>query len=265
MDESERFKHIYYAAENYLLGFPEIDEAILERHISLENTVKPSSIEELFRSLLGSMSSRRGMRNSIGEIDKLAELLFDFDPRAIHVEYGNDWKQLFRDIQESEFRPPTYMNINRSRSYWVIFTRGIISGADYLSSFGDAEGFHRVVEHFYSNNHSRIALPLYIEKEIFGMGFATACSFLMENGYPNYVKPDTHLKDIFHGLGVSESKDDYTVFKDVINYSQTIHQSPYTVDKLFWLVGSGRFNKSDTKINTNKNKFIDNTREQLDS
>lgn len=205
------------------------------------------------------------MRNSIGKIDELGALLFDFDPRTINVEYGRDWRQLFRDIQESEFKPPTHMNINRGRSYWVIFTRGIVSGADFLSGFGDAQGFHRVVEHFYDNEHSRISLPLYMEKEVFGMGFATACSFLMENGYPNYVKPDTHLKDIFQGLGISKSREDYTVFKDVINYSRIINETPYTVDKLFWLVGSGRFHQSKIKIKTNKNRFIENTLEQLNS
>ena len=71
------------------------------------------------------------------------------------------------------------------------------------------------------------------------MGFALACDFLKENGYPEFAKPDVHIKKIFNGLGLSDSNDDYEVFKDVIRVSELVNGLPYRVDKLFWLVGSG--------------------------
>ena len=116
---------------------------------------------------------------------------------------------------------------------------------------------------FYLNEYTRVALPLLLSREIDGMGFALACDFLKENGYPKFVKPDVHIKKIFQGLGLSDSDDDYEVFKDVIRFSELVNELPYKVDKLFWLVGSGNLYLSGIKIPTNRDYFIEKINRDL--
>ena len=99
-------------------------------------------------------------------------------------------------------------------------------------------------------------MPLLLAKEIFGLGFALACDFLKENGYPKFVKPDRQIKAIFRGLHLTESTSDYEVFKDVIRFSDAVDEIPYRVDKLFWLIGSGKFYLDNIKIKSNRNEFI---------
>jgi len=102
-----------------------------------------------------------------------------------------------------------------------------------------------------------------LEKEIFGLGFALACDFLKENGYPKFIKPDVHIKAIFHGVGISKSKSDYDIFKDVIRFSEDINELPYCVDKLFWLIGSGKFYLDNVRIKTNRDEFVERIKHQF--
>jgi len=244
---------IFDEAKNYLLGF--VGEEILEKHLRLGEKSKPDTISLLYNGLLSSLSNRQGIGNSIGPIENLRSYLFDFNPQEVVANFGKDWKRLFKTI-ESSYDPPTKMDITKNGSYWVIFTRGIISGANFLARFQSIEDFNEFVNHFYLNDIIRAALPMLLAAEIYGLGFATACDFLKENGYPEYVKPDVHIKDVFLGLGITSTKNDYEVFKEVTRFAKTIDETPYAVDKLFWLIGSGRFYLDDIKVNTNKGKFI---------
>ena len=142
-------------------------------------------------------------------------------------------------------------------NYWVQFTKSIISIAKFISRFENIEKFNTFVEVFYYNEDTRITLPLLLKEEIFGYQFALSCDFLKENGYPEFVKPDVHIIDIFVGLGISNSKNDFQVFRDVISFSKSIGKVPYEVDKLFWLIGSGNFYLDGIQIKTSKKKFIE--------
>jgi hypothetical protein len=79
------------------------------------------------------------------------------------------------------------------------------------------------------------------------------------------VKPDTHIKAIFFGIGISKSKDDYIIYNDVIEFFNTINKIPYEVDKLFWLVGNGQFYREEPaiKIKTNRNLFINRVKNKF--
>jgi hypothetical protein len=196
------------------------------------------------------------MPNTIGDIDDLNYVLFNFDPKKVIKEYGNAWQKLFKRIN-SECNPKSQMNIKKKNSYWAIFCRGAISSAKFLSRFTSFDQFNEFINHFYFNEFTRAALPMLIAKEVDGLGFALACDFLKESGYTEFVKPDTHIKTIFKGLGISnpESKD-YKVFKDVIQFSKIINQTPYAVDKLFWLIGSGDFYLDGIEVKTKRSGFI---------
>jgi hypothetical protein len=89
-------------------------------------------------------------------------------------------------------------------------------------------------------------------------------------GYENFSKPDVHLKDIFQGIGLCPwGSTDYEVFKAVARVARNAGVTPYNVDKLFWLIGSGYF-YDDPQIGHNgrtgdrKKEFIEVCRAKLD-
>ena len=101
-----------------------------------------------------------------------------------------------------------------------------------------------------------------LSHEVDGFGFALACDFLKELGFLNFAKPDVHVKAIVRGLDLSiDSGSDYIVFKAVARIAAHCGTTPYDVDKMFWLVGSGRFYDHPSigrngRIVTNRDRFI---------
>ena len=126
------------------------------------------------------------------------------------------------------------------------------------------------MDFFDEDERARPALPLLLSQEIDGFGFALACNFLMGLGYENFSKPDVHLRDIFQGIGLCPwGSTDYEVFKAVARVARNADVTPYNVDKLFWLIGSGYF-YDDPQIGHNgrtggrKKEFIEKCRAKLD-
>ena len=96
------------------------------------------------------------------------------------------------------------------------------------------------------------------------IGLNQEYDFLKENGYPEFVKPDVHIKAIFNGIGISDSNNDIQVFHDVIGFSKKIDLLPYKVDKMFWLVGSGKYYDGDEiQIQTDRDEFIESINKRL--
>lgn len=159
-------------------------------------------------------------------------------------------------------------------NYWVSFSKSIISTAEFLSRFSNMDEFNKFIKEFDTDDEKRIYLALQLDNEIYGYGFALACDFLKENCSQEYVKPDTHIIKLFTNRGIVEkldikinpqkkdktkemadsktnheaskkksynTKDQIEIFKAVKDYSKSIDKSPYEVDKLFWLIGSGYF------------------------
>lgn len=248
-------RKIVIKAREYLLSFEEVNEEILERHLEHWRTRKLNSIGELLFAVLDSAKNRGAMPNYIGDIRHLKPFLFNFEAKDIVEIYGKDWEKLF-DTIKAKYTPPASMNKENPKNSWVIFSKTIISAAVFLSQFASIKDFDKFVSQFYLNEYTRLALPLLLTKEIFGLGFALACDFLKENGYPKFVKPDRQIKAIFRGLHLTESTSDYEVFKDVIRFSDAVDEIPYRVDKLFWLIGSGKFYLDNIKIKSNRNEFI---------
>ncbi len=257
-----RNKFIFGAARVYLLTFEGVNNNMIDKHLNLWKEGKRDSINDLLFGVLEAVKTRQGMQNAIGEIEQLRQYLQDFSPRQIIARYDN-WKKLFRTI-ESNYNPPGRMAINIPQNYWRIFCKSVISASKFLSRFSNVEEFDRFVSQFYLNEYTRVALPLLLDKEIVGLGFALSCHFLKENGYPKFVKPDVHIKEIFKGIGISQSEaDDYEVFKDVVRFSESINEIPYVVDKLFWLVGSGDFYLDELRIRTKRDDFIEEVKKEI--
>lgn len=87
------------------------------------------------------------------------------------------------------------------------------------------------------------ALPMILAAEIDGIGYPLACDFLKELGFINYGKPDVHIIDIFSGIGLCDSKS-IAISNSKNNYREGLILPKFlliNVDKLFWLIGSGKF------------------------
>lgn len=252
---AQHCRRIYEEARTYLLTFKDVDQPLLNRYLDEWQENSPESIEDLLEGLLSSASNKQGMPNTIGKVENLKTILCDFNPTKILKEFDSDWKQVFNKIKQ-EHHPKGNLDINNGKSYWVIFSKAVISGAIFLQKFSNVTEFNDFVRNFYHDEYTRVALPLLLSQEIDGIGFALACDFLKENGYPEFAKPDVHIKKIFNGLGLSDSNDDYEVFKDVIRFSELVNELPYRVDKPFWLVGSGNLYMDGIRILTNRDQFI---------
>lgn len=251
MNESE----YYTKAQEYLLSFDAVSKDMLEAHINEWKRRKPHTINDLFRAFLEHAQNRQGMPNSIGDIQHLSTILFGFDHVKVNQDYDG-WEQIFDAIIESGYKPPGRMLKSNNKSHWVIYCKAIASIAEFLAAYKSLEEFQGFVNGFLTNEQSKLALPLLLSEEIFGFGFALACDFLKENVSPEFIKPDTHLNDIARGLGITKSNNNYRIFKDVEAYCSRIGVTPYSVDKVFWLVGSGNFYLSGIKVNTSKHEFI---------
>lgn len=245
----------YNKAKDYLLTLDSVTNDMLVAHIDEWKHRKPESISGLYKAFLMHAQNRQGMPNSIGDIDKLSSILFDFDHIRVYEQYGN-WETLFDAIVGSNYKPPGRMVKSNNKSHWVIYCKSIISIAEFLSAYKSVGEFNTFVNGFLTNEQSKLALPLLLSEEIFGFGFALACDFLKENVSPQFIKPDTHINDIALGLGITNSTKNYRIFKDVESYCTRIGVLPYAVDKVFWLVGSGNFYLSGIKVNSSKHDFI---------
>jgi len=195
------------------------------------------------------------MPNTIGGVEKLAEVLFSFDSDRVADAYPS-YVDLLQEILRTKVVTPSPIDVDNQRSHWVIYSKSVISSANFLRNFKSAKAFHEFVESFYCNAHSRLALPLLLKEEIAGFGFALACDFLKESGYKGFVKPDTHLNDICRAAGLTSATTDFGVFKDVIAYCEARDLVPYEFDKLIWLVGSGNFYLNGVSARTKKSEFI---------
>ena len=186
------------------------------------------------------------MRATIGDVDVLGLYLFNYNPYQTHTHYQDNWEKLFKKIQDN-YTPPGPMDINNQNSYWVIFIKVILSGAEFLSGFESYEAF---------NDLSIGALPILLDQEVYGMGFPIACDWLKENGYNNYCKPDTHTIDILFESGIASSQYNYMVFKTMVRMGRVNNEPPSVVDRVLWLIGSGKYVGKNEKISRQKAAFI---------
>lgn len=248
-------QEIFDAAREYLLGFDAVDEPMLERHLKDWRDGHPDNLSEVYRAILGSAKNRQQFPNAIGDLEKLHGVLHGFDPHSVNRSYRT-WEDVLSEIEEQDIDTPAAIDWENESSAWVQLSKTAISAASFLKQFEDIGEYEAFVESFRENEYTLYALPLVLEQRIHGFGFTLACDFLKENGHPEFVKPDVHIKDIFEGIGRVNREDNFEVFLEVVRFAEAIDEVPYRVDKLFWLVGGGNFYLDDIRVQTDKNAFV---------
>ena len=247
---------IYNAARDYL-------DSIKPKGVDLEEYYRGdrrdySSLTDVFIQLIASAQNYQRMPNVIKfneRRDRIAELTSGFDYQLIKDVSPDDLYQTFR----SEFNPG---GADSNRNCWHKWSKSVVDSAKFVSEFSDVDDFEEFVNRFSYNVSTRMALPLLISQKISGIGFALACDALKELGFTNYPKPDVHLMDVFSALGLSEDNP-ISTFEAIVRMSDHCKAvnsdvTPYKVDKIFWLICSGRFylEKPPITLGRHKSEFI---------
>jgi hypothetical protein len=261
---------VFALAADYLVRQGGITREVLDQYMRpTPDCRKPNTLAEIYEQLLRSAQSAQSMPNviggSIGGIESLSMVLFGFDPSAVAEKYpasDEGCKRLFDDIRE-QLAPRGKLNYN-PRSLWRRFCGTSTSGAAFLARFADAQAFYAWAEPFDAGEQSRVQIATEIARQIDGIGFALACDFLKEVGFTNFSKPDVHIKQIFSQLGLSRTTDDIEVFKAVGRIARNVGVTPYEVDQLFWLVGSGDLFFARRRIANSRSAFIALARKELE-
>lgn len=253
MDANSRLITLYNEAITFLES--KVEKSVLQKHLAYYETNTPASMNEVFRQMINSLKNKQGHVNFIADTEEMRTILENFENQLVVNKYGLDWEKLFHEFQR-KFAPKYRMDLTNKRNAWVMYSKGVLSCANFLSNFDNIEEFKNFVKSFSMNEFTIAALPMLLEKEIYGYGFPLACDFLKEIGFVQYSKPDVHLKDIFEELQYVSSRSDYETFKTVSKISLLTKVNPVVIDKVFWLIGSGKFHLSNFKIGSQKTLFI---------
>lgn len=236
---------IYELGKRYLLGHTNkgISDEVLSQYLSGTDCPHLPTINAIYKHMLEAAQTANMkpgvIGKSIGGVKELGRVLSNFQVESVIATFSSP--EMLLDRIEDALKPVG--KIRRSpRSIWPRYCKTILGSAAFLAEFASAEEFYRWCDQFVNDKRSRLALPLLLSKEIPGLGFALSCEFLKEIGYLEYGKPDIHLKDILKGIGISKDKDsDYAVLKIIIRISENAQVTPFAVDKVLWLIGSGYF------------------------
>jgi hypothetical protein len=160
---------------------------------------------------------------------KLRKLLFDFDPHKVYKSFTI--YSLFAELKEKDFVPAGEEPTNHVYG----FCRSITTGAMHLSQFESPQAFFHHVEQMGETILSEL-------REISGFGEALPSDFLKELGFDQYSKPDIHTMDICYKLSLIKANNDARgTITALTSIAKSVGQTPYNIDRMFWLIGSGNF------------------------
>lgn len=255
MTLTEKHTQIYRLANQYLTTIipSEIPPEGLGQYFNISKSF--TSINDILYQLLASLQNSQMMPNVIGFRSSLRtrafkEIFYDYNPKMILDNYPS-YEELFSKFTDNfEIK-----NKENKKSLWLRYAKAVISACEFLSTFEDATDFDNFVNSFSYNEYTIASLPMLLEREIYGMGFPLACDFLKELGYTQYPKPDVHIKEVFVAFDLCKDSD-FEAYKAVIKMAKINNDTPYNVDKVFWLICSGKFYAHDIQISRHKTDFI---------
>ncbi len=248
---------IYKCAYEYLLKIlpDQLNENGLEKYFKGDRA-KFTSLKDVFIQIIHSAQNYQRMPNVIKFDERYNEfkrILYDYDYKIIAGMTVNDLYHIFR----KEFN---ITSEDTKRNSWYKWSKSVFDAAKFINNFKDVDDFKRFVNLYDYNTVTRISLPLLISSKISGIGFALACDMLKELGYLNYPKPDVHIIDIFVQLNLAD-ENPISVFEAVVKMAAdcTVYNNsvtPYKIDKILWLISSGKFYLDGITIGRNKENFI---------
>lgn len=195
-------------------------------------------MKDVYKGFITSAQNGNGKSNIIKFKDRekqIKKILFDYDIKSIIKKYS---KESLLNKFNNSFK---IKNIESKHNTWRILSNACIDSAIFLSKFKSLKEFDKFIKYFDKNEHTRVALPLYLSTYIDGFGFALSCDVLKELNYVNFGKPDTHTKDFFIELGLIdfEKKEDIKTDIKAFNEMQIIAKEckvpTFKIDKIIWI------------------------------
>lgn len=124
---------------------------------------------------------------------------------------------------------------------WLKVFKGMADGVRYLARFGfDAARFHAHVRAKLASFADTEALVQDYQRSVAEVGTALAPNFFADLGFPEFSKPDTHVRQAVKAL-TGEVWSDREVFRYTADRARQYGVTPRQLDKVFYLIGSGNF------------------------
>ncbi|CAB1060135.1 hypothetical protein D1BOALGB6SA_4900 [Olavius sp. associated proteobacterium Delta 1] len=214
-----------------------------------------NTLKDIFLALLNAVICTKRMKEVIGPVENLRDLMQGFDPIKLYSQYGKRWESLSGNIRDKVPKVTESANKDSYWTYWEVFSKTALSGACFVSQLKTVETFKAFVEGFKYNEMTTAVLPLLLQKEIQGFTFPSACDFLTQAGFCDYISPDPKVKALLYDIEIIESMENYELLKTLITIARANDEKPITVNKLFWIIAAGK--QSDHKSNHLRSEFID--------
>lgn len=258
-------RNLYKHAEDFLYINFNLDKDILEPYLTPD---KVKNINQLYeRFLLSAKNKSQGggaIENVFGTPDskddakktrwtKLKEILCDFNPHKVVKKYPTVY-DFFHILRENEFKPITTidnrkLNPENPNSTVYLYCLSILDSAKFLSEFNNLKAFIRKI----NNNPEQGVKDL---QQISGLGDALSRDLLKGLGYVQLVKSDVHTKTIAIELEIVKiNPKDVEVSKALQKLATEINVTPFALDRLLWLIGSGNFFERDAHTNEQKERI----------
>lgn len=242
---------IYEKGYEFLQNY--VSKEVLEAH--LNSWEKQNTISGLYEKMLHHGQNWWRMPRIIDfekRKDKFKLLLESFEPKDVINKFTNP-----QDIQSALDKLIDDGKINRAGGKWEGYSKTIYYSAKFLAQFKDADHFYDYFEKLSLKDPYGLSAPFEIvSKNIYGYKLAISCDYLKEIGFQNLVKPDLHIKRLAFELGISQSDNEVEVFKSMVDYAKQIGVTPYRLDKVLFLIGSGNFYLKGFRIHGIRKEFM---------
>ena len=221
------------------------------RNLKLED----QGIPDVFHRFCVSLANRRGLfslifggRTGVEQMQaEYGRVLFGFQPRRVVRRYARDADVLLADLLEARGLTDhqRQRQLASPQAGFPLYARGILAGAAYFSRFETNEDLVTFLDKWRSDPDVTQMLPHYLEAQgIPGFGAALAADFLKEIGIKELGKPDTWVYRIMTHVGwVDAGASEFVVQRAFWDAWMRLGDDypPVIIDKLMFLVGSGRF------------------------
>ena len=256
MTQDQKLILLYETAMKYLYEIkPDaINDEEMARYFFIK---KCNSKAEILERMLFALSehSYASIINYNKRKDAFREIFLNYDANAILSSYTPE-------TLLNRFAERLAINIERPNSIFSKYAKTVIDTCKFINGFANENDFDKHVQPYLSSVEDQIRLADQIASAIYNCGFTLACNALKDLGYIEYAKPDTHIISILHTFSLCDNKPK-SAFRIILEMARAVGDTPFNVDRIFWMIGSGDFYLHETKVKT-KNAFISRAKALLE-
>ena len=236
-----------------------LTDSVLDSYFEVH---KASSLDEAFSRGVASINDadKRSLANPISSRKRKAvidKVLCDLSLQEVRKKYNGNFEKLWHDLCNAvgaEVKP---------NNAWYKFAKNIISIVNFLSEFNDIDDLYALLENAVSEE-DKIKLANYIASKIDWWGFPMANNWIKDMGMTDFSKPDRHVTAIIDDI-YQTGENSENVFMKVREVAYECNVTPFTLDRVLYLVGSGEFYSHPTikrSYNGEETEFIEKFKEQ---